>query len=40
MLDFHPLRLEDFPRLRYYFTINPGRLCDSTPGSTFIWRDL
>ena len=40
MLDFHPLRLEDFPRLRHYFTINPGRLCDSTPGSTFIWRDL
>ena len=40
MLDFHPLRLEDFPRLRPYITINPGRLCDSTPGSTFIWRDL
>jgi len=40
MLEFHPLRLEDFPRLRKYFTINPGRLCDSTPGSTFIWRDL
>ena len=40
MLDFRPLRLEDLPRLRHYFTINPGRLCDSTPGSTFIWRDL
>ena len=40
MLDFQPLLLEDFPRLRKYFTINPGRLCDSTPGSTFIWRDL
>jgi len=40
MLEFHPLRLEDFSRLRKYFTINPGRLCDSTPGSTFIWRDL
>jgi len=40
MLDFQPLMLEDLPRLRKYFTINPGRLCDSTPGSTFIWRDL
>ena len=40
MLNFRPLRLEDLPHLRQYFTINPGRLCDSTPGSTFIWRDL
>ena len=40
MLNFRPLRLKDFPHLRTYFTINPGRLCDSTPGSTFIWRDL
>ena len=40
MLNFHPLRLEDLPRLRRYFNMNPGRLCDSTPGSTFIWRDM
>ncbi len=40
MLNFRPLRLEDLPQLRRYFTINPGRLCDSTPGSTFIWRDM
>lgn len=40
MLHFKPLQLSDLPRLRSYFTINPGRLCDSTPGSTFIWRDM
>ena len=40
MLNFRPLRLEDFPHLKSYFSTNPGRLCDSTPGSTFIWRDL
>ncbi len=40
MLDFKPLQLEDIPRLRQYFKTSPGRLCDSTVGSTFIWRDL
>ena len=40
MLNFRPLTLSDLPRLRRYFTRDPGRLCDTTPGSTFIWRDL
>ena len=40
MLSFRPLQLSDFPTLKPYFTSNPGRLCDSTPGSTFIWRDM
>ena len=40
MLEFHPLKLEDFPALRPYFVTDPGRICDSTPGSTFIWRDM
>jgi len=40
MLNFRPLTLDDLPRLRHYFTMDPGRLCDTTPGSTFIWRDL
>lgn len=40
MLSFHPLQLQDFPILRPYFTASSGRLCDTTPGSTFIWRDM
>ena len=40
MLSFKPLHLSDLPALKPYFTTNPGRLCDSTPGSTFIWRDM
>ncbi len=40
MLDFHPLRLEDMPRLRRYFEYSTSRICDTTPGTAFIWRDL
>lgn len=40
MLDFHPLRLEDIPTLRGYFTCNPSRICDTTLGTAFIWRDM
>lgn len=40
MLDFQPLHLEDLPRLRDFFQRNPHRICDTTPGTTFIWRDM
>ncbi len=40
MLDFHPLRLEDLPRLRRFFDDSRGRICDTTPGTVFIWRDM
>lgn len=40
MLSFKPLAPSDFPILKSYFGPSPGRLCDTTPGSTFIWRDL
>ena len=40
MLDFHPLTLEDLPRLRQFFGYNSGRICDTTPGAVFIWRDM
>ena len=40
MLDFHPLQLEDLPKLRDYFGYNGSRLCDTTPGAVFIWRDM
>ncbi len=40
MLDFHPLQLEDLPRLRDFFSYSGSRLCDTTPGAAFIWRDL
>lgn len=40
MLDFHPLRLEDIPTLRSYFSHNPSRICDTTLGTAFIWRDM
>lgn len=40
MLDFHPLRLEDLPKLRPYFGYSGSRICDTTPGVTFIWRDM
>ena len=38
MLDFHPLALEELPRLRQFFGYNSGRICDTTPGTAFIWR--
>ena len=40
MLDFHPLRLEDLPKLRDFFGYSGSRICDTTPGTTFIWRDM
>ena len=40
MLDFHPLQLEDLPRLRHFFDYSGSRICDTTPGTCFIWRDM
>ncbi len=40
MLDFHPLQLEDLPRLRPFFNYSGSRICDTTPGTVFIWRDM
>ena len=40
MLDFRPLRLEDLPRLRPFFGYSGSRICDTTPGTVFIWRDM
>ena len=40
MLDFHPLQLSDLPKLRKYFGQSSSRICDITPGTVFIWRDI
>ena len=40
MLEFHPLQLEDLPRLRPFFNYSRSRICDTTPGAVFIWRDI
>ena len=40
MLDFHPLQLEDLPKLRQFFRYSGSRICDTTPGTVFIWRDM
>lgn len=40
MLDFQPLRLEDLPRLRDFFSQSTSRICDTTPGTIMIWRDM
>ena len=40
MLDFHPLQLEDLPKLRQFFGYSRSRICDTTPGTVFIWRDI
>lgn len=40
MLDFKPLCLEDLPRLRPYFKYSGSRICDTTPGAVFLWREL
>ena len=40
MLDFHPLQLEDLPKLRPFFGYSGSRICDTTPGTVFIWRDM
>ena len=39
MLEFQPLKLEDINVLRPYFHKQPSRICDSTVGGTFLWRD-
>ena len=40
MLDFQPLTLEQLPRLRPFFGYSGSRICDTTPGTVFIWRDM
>lgn len=40
MLQFHPLTLDDYPKLRPFFVRNDSRICDLTPGTIFIWRDM
>ena len=40
MLDFKPLQLEDLPKLRPFFGYSGSRICDTTPGTVFIWRDM
>lgn len=39
MLEFQPLTLRDITVLRPYFHRQPSRICDSTIGGTFLWRD-
>lgn len=39
MLEFHPLTLEEITLLRPFFHRRNNRLCDSTIGGTFLWRD-
>ena len=40
MLDFHPLQLDDLPKLRPFFGYSGSRICDTIPGTVFIWRDM
>ncbi|MGE4276137.1 MAG: DUF2156 domain-containing protein [Lawsonibacter sp.] len=40
MLNFHPLQLEDLLKLRQFFGYSGSRICDTTPGTIFIWRDM
>ena len=40
MLDFHPLELSDLPKLREFFGYSGSRICDTTPGTVFMWRDM
>lgn len=40
MLVFQPLQIEDIPKLRNYFQYNSSRICDTTLGTTFMWRDF
>ena len=40
MLEFHPLELEDLPKLRDFFAYSGSRICDTTPGTVFMWRDM
>ena len=40
MLDFQPLTLEQLPQLRPFFGYSGSRICDTTPGTVFISRDM
>ena len=40
MLDFQPLTLEQLPQLRPFFGYSGSRICDTTQGTVFIWRDM
>lgn len=40
MLEFKPLELEDLPKLRDFFGYSGSRICDTTPGTVFMWRDM
>jgi len=40
MLEFHPLQLNDLPKLQEFFAHTRGRICDTTAGTVFIWRDM
>ena len=40
MLEFHPLQLDDLPKLRDFFAYSGSRICDTTPGTVFMWRDM
>ena len=39
-LEFRRLTLQDLATLRPFFFANQRRICDSTIGNTFMWRDL
>ena len=39
MLHFQDLTLQEIELLRPYFCCHPSRICDSTIGGTFLWRD-
>jgi hypothetical protein len=39
-LEFQALRLSDIDRLKPFFKSNLRRICDSTIGGTFMWRDF
>ncbi|MDR3209420.1 MAG: phosphatidylglycerol lysyltransferase domain-containing protein, partial [Oscillospiraceae bacterium] len=39
-LRFQPLTLGDIGTLAPFFSSNPRRICDSTIGCTFMWRDF
>ena len=39
-LEFRRLQLQDLAILRPFFFANKRRICDSTIGNTFMWRDL
>lgn len=40
MLEFQTLRLEHLSQLRNFFDYSGSRICDTTPGTVFMWRDM